>query len=120
MPETPPPAAGHRRDLATRRSVLLADRIADGVIRVGGIGVIVAVFAIVAFLAQVATPLFAGAGVTGKRAAVAASPDRVLGLWLDEYKTCPSCCGTRARPRSFTWPAAGRCRRPGSTSAGRG
>lgn len=88
MPETPPPAAGHRRDLATRRSVLLADRIADGVIRVGGIGVIVAVFAIVAFLAQVATPLFAGAGVTGeKRAAVAASPDRVLGLWLDEYKS---------------------------------
>ena len=85
--ETPQPARS-RRDLRTPRSVLLADRVADWTIRIGGIGVIVAVFGIIAFLAQVAAPLFAGAAVTGeKRTVVAASPDRVLGLWLDEYKT---------------------------------
>ena len=88
MTDEAPFSARSRRDLSTRRSVLLADRIADWTIRIGGIGVIVAVFAIIAFLAQVASPLFAGAAVTGEqRAAVAAGPDRVLGLWLDEYKT---------------------------------
>ena len=88
MPEGPIPAIELPRVRMTRRSVLLADRVADWTIRIGGIGAIVAVFGIIAFLAQVAAPLFAGAAVTGeKRTVVAASPDRVLGLWLDEYKT---------------------------------
>jgi phosphate transport system permease protein len=77
-----------RRDKSTRRSVLLADRAADWTIRIGGIGVILAVFAIIVFLAQVAAPLFGGARVEDEKSLAApVSPGRVMGLWLDEYKS---------------------------------
>ncbi|MBM3565309.1 MAG: ABC transporter permease, partial [Alphaproteobacteria bacterium] len=88
MTDRLPADAPSHRDLRTPRSVLLADRAADWTIRIGGVGVIVAVFAIIVFLAQVAWPLFAGARTDGeKRIAVAAAPGGVLGLWLDEYKS---------------------------------
>ena len=68
--------------------MLLADRAADWTIRVGGIGVIVAVFAIILFLAQVAAPLFGGARVEGEKKLTASNaPGHVLELWLDEYKS---------------------------------
>jgi phosphate transport system permease protein len=88
MPEGERSTVNRRRDRRTRRSVLLADRIADWAIRVGGIGVIVAVFAIVVFLAQVAAPLFGGARVEGERKfSTPGATARVLGLWVDEYKS---------------------------------
>jgi phosphate transport system permease protein len=88
MPEGERLAVSRRRDRRTRRSVLLADRIADWTIRIGGIGVIVAVFAIIVFLAQVAAPLFGGARVEGERKfSTPAATAKTLGLWVDEYKS---------------------------------
>jgi phosphate transport system permease protein len=76
------------RDRTTRRSVLWADRAADWSIRIGGVGVIVAVFAIVVFLALVAAPLFQDARVDGEqKIAAPAAPGRVLGTWIDEHKS---------------------------------
>src|SRR5688500_4711433 len=53
-------AAAKGRIRKTRRSVLIADRAADWVIRIGGIFVILAVFGIMAYLVQVVAPLFTG------------------------------------------------------------
>ena len=88
MSETVITSARTRRNRRTRRSVLIADRVADWTIRIGGIGVIIAVFAIILFLAQVASPLFGGARMEGEKKLTApGAAERVLGLWLDEYKS---------------------------------
>jgi phosphate transport system permease protein len=55
--------ATRRRDKRTPRRVLIADKAADLIIRVGGILVILAVFAIMAFLTLVVVPLFTGGRV---------------------------------------------------------
>jgi phosphate transport system permease protein len=68
--------------------VLIADRAADGVIRVGGIGVIVAVFGIMLFLAEVAVPLFTGGELVSYRSGrLPAMAGRVIAGRVDEYKT---------------------------------
>jgi phosphate transport system permease protein len=54
----PARVARYTRPKRTRRSVVLADRIADFVISTGGVLVIAAVFGIMAFLVQVVLPLF--------------------------------------------------------------
>ena len=71
--ETAPRAKRARREKSTRRSVLIADKVADWTITVGGLGVIVAVFGIMAFLVNVVIPLFTGGSVEGLRS-VAAQP----------------------------------------------
>lgn len=72
----------------TRRSVIVIDRAVDWIITVGGIGVIVAVFGIMAFLVEVVVPLFTG-GSAGARIenAVPAANGNVLMSRIDEYKT---------------------------------
>ena len=77
-----------RRDKTTRRSVVLADRAADWVIRIGGVGVIVAVFGIMAFLAEVVVPLFTGGRAIAERAVPRAvdGGETLIDL-VDEYKT---------------------------------
>ena len=88
MSEEFPGSGRTRRDRATRHSVLIADRAADWLIRVGGIGVILAVFAIVVFLAHVVVPLFEGGRVLAERsAALPPGEARALAVWLDEAKT---------------------------------
>ena len=88
MPEESSSSAPARRDRATRHSVVIADRAADWIIRIGGIGVIAAVFAIVLFLAHVVVPLFEGGRVTAERfAAMPPGEARALAVWLDEAKT---------------------------------
>ncbi|MBM3557597.1 MAG: ABC transporter permease, partial [Alphaproteobacteria bacterium] len=79
------PLAFHRRKETPRR-VILADRAADGVIRLGGLGVIVAVFGILVFLIQAVVPLFTG-GRAGEPVVVEtkAMPD-LLHRRLDEYR----------------------------------
>lgn len=82
----PGPRAERKR--TTRRSVLVADRAADWTIRIGGMLVILAVFTIMVFLAQVVVPLFLGGSVDGKIQRVfAAGPAPVVSASADEYRT---------------------------------
>ena len=77
-----------RRSMTTSRSVLIADKVADWTIRTGGIGVIVAVFGIMVFLAQVVVPLLTGASVDGTfTSAQPVVNSRPLMDVIDEYKT---------------------------------
>jgi phosphate transport system permease protein len=84
--ETPAPAQRPRR--TTRRSVLLVDRTADWAIRVGGLSVILAVFGIMVFLAQVVVPLFSGGRVLAERSFRLSAPvDQVVTAGIDESQT---------------------------------
>lgn len=56
----------YQRPKTTARRVLFMDRLADRTITVGGLFVIVAVFAIMAFLFAVCVPLFSGGEMTGR------------------------------------------------------
>jgi phosphate transport system permease protein len=78
---------GRRRDKATRRSVLLTDKLAGWVITVGGLLVILAVIGIMVFLVRVAVPL-AGGGETRAHHVYRIEPPKPL-AWLnaDEYQT---------------------------------
>ena len=76
-----------RRAKKTSRDVLVADKIADWTIRIGGIGVIVAVFGIMIFLAQTVVPLFIGAHVEDSNTLDMSSGEHVLMDTVDEYKT---------------------------------
>ena len=77
-----------RRSMKTAKSVVIADKTADWVIRVGGLAVIFAVFGIMIFLAQVVVPLFTGARV--EHTFTSAQPvgtDPLFTAVVDEYKT---------------------------------
>lgn len=76
-----------RRVKTTPRSVLIADKIADWTIRIGGIGVIVAVFGIMVFLAQTVVPLFMGGEVQGSHTLTRDESHPALMDVIDEYKT---------------------------------
>jgi len=77
----------YRRPHTTKKSVLIADKIADVSISLGGILVIVAVFGIMIFLAQMVVPLFAGA-TAGKSVAYDLKPtERLAFANVDEYRT---------------------------------
>lgn len=70
-----------------RRWVLIADKVADRVISIGGIAVIGAVFGIMIFLVAVVLPLFKGGKAQSHNAFLAPEPDQpVLGLAVDEFK----------------------------------
>lgn len=77
-----------QREKGTRRSVLIADKVADWTIRIGGISVIIAVFGIMLFLIEVVVPLFTGGEVLGRydNAKPGGEGEVVLDK-LDEYKT---------------------------------
>ena len=74
--------------MKTSKAVLVADKVADWTIRIGGLGVIAAVFGIMLFLGVVVIPLFTGASVDGgamsAKAVAGASPRMNI---VDEYKT---------------------------------
>jgi len=77
-----------RRAHTTRKSVIIIDRAADWIISVGGVLVIVAVFGIMAFLAEVVVPLFLGGSVEDRQEiALAASPGETLLTRVDEYRS---------------------------------
>ena len=77
----------YRRSHVTKKSVLIADKVADIGISVGGILVIVAVFGIMVFLAQVAVPLFAGAHAEKPVSFDLAPAQRLWFANIDEYRT---------------------------------
>ncbi|MGO9486208.1 MAG: ABC transporter permease subunit [Rhodomicrobium sp.] len=76
------------RSRVTRRSVLISDAIANWVIRIGGLGVIIAVFGIMVFLVGVVWPLFSGAHLLGQHdVRLEGVSGRVLSELVDEYTT---------------------------------
>jgi len=77
-----------RRSMKTSRAVLIADKAADWTIRIGGLGVIAAVFGIMLFLTLVVVPLFTGARIDGAAMSdKAVAGGRPLMDIVDEYKT---------------------------------
>lgn len=77
-----------RTSKQTRRWVLIADRIADRTITVGGILVIAAVLGMMVFLVYEVSPLFKGGVVEGHAAyRIPGQAGPVAGLAIDEYKT---------------------------------
>ena len=89
---TPPRAApsftGRTRQRQTRWTIRAGDRIAKGVITVGGVATVIAVLAVAAYLVWVVVPLFLPAKVgEGRLLPIAASPSPPLQLGSDEYQT---------------------------------
>lgn len=77
-----------KREKKARRSVLIADAIADRIISIGGILVIVAVLGILVFLVAETFPLFKSGAVTGEHSySIGQSADDVLSVSVDDYKT---------------------------------
>src|SRR5262249_27868754 len=87
MPAEVTDVAPPRRSRKTRRSVLIADRAADWIIRIGGILVIVAVLGIMAYLIQVVVPLFIGGAIREHHALTMPHADKILMQAVDEYRT---------------------------------
>jgi ABC-type uncharacterized transport system permease subunit len=82
------PSVPRRREKKARRSVLIADAIADRTIRIGGILVIVAVLGILVFLVAETFPLFKSGAVTSEHSySIGQSADDVLSVSVDDYKT---------------------------------
>src|SRR5208283_3384838 len=76
----------------TRRWVLIADRVADRFISVGGILVIAAVLGIMLFLVYEVVPLFQGGTVESQSDyALDVKREPILGLSMDEHKTIAAC-----------------------------
>lgn len=84
-----PSFTGRGRRRRTRRSVLVAERAARFLISVGGLGTILAVTLILAFLLWVVAPLFRGADFDerGERALAGAGPSGApIAAGVDEYQ----------------------------------
>ena len=76
-----------RRSMDTRRSVIWGERIAGGVITVGGLMVIVAVFGIMVFLIRVVLPLMAGGELQGNVRYQLDTEQDVIWVNGDEFQT---------------------------------
>ncbi len=87
--------------MKTARSVLIIDKVADWGIRIGGIGVIVAVFGIMVFLTQVVVPLFTGASVESSSSAKIAPGPRALMEVIDEYKVLSTSVDSTGKVHAF-------------------
>ncbi|MGY6536906.1 MAG: ABC transporter permease subunit [Pararhodobacter sp.] len=76
-----------KRSMDTRRSVIWGERIAGGVITVGGLMVIVAVFGIMVFLFRVVMPLMAGGELLGNARYQLDTQQDVIWVNGDEFQT---------------------------------
>jgi phosphate transport system permease protein len=78
---------GVRRKRQTKRSVAVGDRVAKGLITVGGVGTIIAVLLVCAYLVSVVVPLFAPAKITAseKLADVLDHGPSPLAVGVDEF-----------------------------------
>lgn len=74
--------SGRTRQRKTRRSVILADRVASLLIAMGGIGTIVAVLTVCVFLVWVVIPLFTGSQLEPARQFVLGGPSETTPLSL--------------------------------------
>lgn len=73
------------RNKKTRWTVRASDTVSRGLITVGGVGTIAAVFMVCVFLLWVALPLFRSASATGPERMPAPFSARLLHLQVDEY-----------------------------------
>ena len=77
-----------KREKKAKRSVLIADRIADRIITIGGILVIIVVLGILVFLVKETLPLFMGGTITAHHDyELDVVRGNVLSLTMDEHKT---------------------------------
>lgn len=76
---------GRARQRKTRRSVLIVDRVARGLIAIGGIGTILSVLGVLVFLVAVVLPLFLP-GRAGKVETLPNAAADVLHIGIDEYQ----------------------------------
>tara|TARA_R110000824_G_scaffold118960_14_gene272106 strand:+ start:226223 stop:228868 length:2646 start_codon:yes stop_codon:yes gene_type:complete len=84
----PRPSVVYKRSKNTKSSVIWADRLAGRVITVGGLFVILTVFAIMMFLVAVTMPLFGSGTVEEPRFySLAQSDSPVISTSIDEYAT---------------------------------
>ncbi|MGE4062026.1 MAG: ABC transporter permease subunit [Rhodospirillaceae bacterium] len=90
-----------RRAMTTARPVIIVDKAADWIIRVGGLGVILAVFGIMVFLAQVVVPLFTGASLEGQASVKVAPGPRALMEVIDEYKVLSTSVDESGKVHAF-------------------
>ena len=114
------PGSRFERKRETRRSVLVIDRFADAVIRVGGLSVIIAVFGIMAFLVAVVVPLFTGASVvsTSERQ-LEIGGSSIVGASLDDYHTLAVKIGEDGGVEAFHVATGRRLEAPSFDLAGR-
>ncbi|WP_217649532.1 ABC transporter permease subunit [Natronohydrobacter thiooxidans] len=80
-------ASARKRRMTTRASVKIGERVAGGVITVGGLMVIVAVLGIMVFLFRVVAPLMAGGEMHGSVRHQLATPAPVVWVNGDEFQT---------------------------------
>ncbi|MFN4204773.1 MAG: ABC transporter permease subunit [Agrobacterium albertimagni] len=96
-----------QRDKSTKKSVIFADKAADWIITVGGLGVILAVFGIMVFLLQVVVPLFISASMLSTVSGKAADkPGTVVMDRVDEYRTLSVAVTSRGDVSAFYVPTA--------------
>jgi phosphate transport system permease protein len=81
------PILMRRRYKATRRSVLVTDRLAGWTIKIGGLMVILAVVGIMVFLISVAVPLATGGRTLEHQSYAVMPPKETRWLHADEYRT---------------------------------
>ncbi len=79
-----PPAERFR----TVRSTLIVDRVMTGIIKIGGLGIIVTVFAIFGFIVWQIVPLFRGASVA-EAGTMQAPPGKAMAIGIDEWGERP-------------------------------
>ncbi len=87
MSETKPSFTGRARRHRTRWSVRLSDFLARWIITIGGIGTIIAVLTVFAFLAWVVLPLFLPAAVSSREELRVPWSDRPLAWEGNEYSS---------------------------------
>ncbi|MFU8899489.1 MAG: ABC transporter permease subunit, partial [Roseinatronobacter sp.] len=80
-------AAARKRRMTTRTSVVLGEKLAGGIITVGGLMVIVAVLGIMVFLFRVVMPLMAGGEMHGNVRHQLSMPAPVAWVNGDEFQT---------------------------------
>jgi len=95
------PGRRRRHPRTTRPGVRVADRLAQALITVGGVGTIVAVSILCVFLVWVVVPLFTAPAVV-ERARVPAEPEAdLVALGMEEYTSVGWTCSRSGEVRAF-------------------
>ncbi|CAN5766909.1 hypothetical protein BH23PSE1_BH23PSE1_01280 [soil metagenome] len=97
-------ARAHRRSKETRASVVYGERIAKGVITVGGLMVILAVAGIMVFLVQVVAPLMGGGDVRGRISYTIDDARDLAWINADEFQSLATAIGADGRAVTFHVP----------------